>query len=151
MRVEKILPYCKNNIRSGRILLPIQPKRLPYNTFYAISFYRTTYFTMNTDSQPAFATQIRYINQSKASTVQTFTSAVNLIILPPFTHKGSLQKLLICQSLCRKSSTAFCPSGPDNCTSCTSTHSFTETMGTFALYIAGLKSSLTHSLISSFL
>lgn len=99
----------KDNIRSRRILFLPDSKRLPDNSFEAISLHRAANLAMNADPQPARACCILPADQGKAFTMQTFSAAVDVFELPPLAQQRTFGKTFTGQRLSRKSFTAFSP------------------------------------------
>ncbi len=154
-------------------MLPHCPERLSYNTFDTISFDCALYLTVNAYPQSAEPVTVAQTDKGKTLTMQAFSPVVNLIVLPPLSHKMGFQKPLASQ-LCtllqkltrnspicvifgviipayifaqksgRKSLTPLRSSCTNYRAPRTSTHSFTESVGTFTLEVTWLKSSFTH-------
>ena len=147
----EIWPNSKNNIHSGRIIIPSESERFPNNSFYSISFNRSAYLSMDTNTQSALIGLIRPADQGKAISMYTFSLAVNLLKLPPLSKQVRFVKALTGQFLCRKPFSPFGSSGTDDSSTTTGAHSLTKSVGAFTFQIAWLKSPFAHCIYILFL
>lgn len=77
----------QNAIRSRRILFWPKSKRLPDNSFEAVSLHCATNLAMNTYPQPAPARGIFPADKSKTFSGQTSPAVVDVLELPPFAQE----------------------------------------------------------------
>ena len=123
----------------------MQTKRFADNPFNSVSFHSPFQFAVNTDSNSIKSQFVGTKYQREPFTMPTRSLPVYLVKLPALTKKGCFREFTLRQCiLSRETLTSFCTTGIQNCTTGTGRHPRTESMGTFAFNIAGLKGTFTH-------
>jgi hypothetical protein len=103
---------------------------------------------MDTDSNPIISQFIGTENQREPFAMPTRSLPVYLIKLPALTKQGCFREFKSRQRyLSGETLTPFSTTSIQNCTTGTSRHPGTKSMGTFTLDITGLKSTFTHYLL----
>lgn len=100
---------------------------------------------MDTDSNSIVSQFIGTKNQGETFAMPTRPLPVYFVKLPSLTKKGSFGKFTLRQRyLSGKTLASFCTAGIQDCTTGTSGHPGTESVGTFTFDVTWLKSTFTH-------
>lgn len=147
MQAGKVGSHGENNIHTRRILFSPEPEGLPDNSFEAISFNHAFNVTMNTDAQSAVPGSPGAADQGETAAVETLASAVNVFEFAPPTQEITFEESVTGQDSRAQPFASPGATGLQDRPSPTGAHSFTKSVGAFALEIAGLKSSFAHLLL----